>query len=108
VSGRPGEQAREATFEEFLSKAVDEALERAFDVSTAKAVRFYIDTSILSKNPDAYADSVRRMFGKDGGEVVLKSITKNICERAKLPVDPTMLFSLRECVEAVAKQYRSR
>jgi hypothetical protein len=60
------------------------------------------------KNPDAYADSVRRIFGKEGGEVVLKSITKNICEKAKLPVDPTVFFSLRECVTAVAKQYRSR
>jgi hypothetical protein len=108
VSGGPRGQPQEGTLEDFLSSAVDEALERAFDASTAKAFRFYIDTNILLKNPDAYADSVRRIFGKEGGEVVLKSITKNICEKAKLPVDPTVFFSLRECVTAVAKQYRSR
>ena len=108
MSGRPEGLPQETTLEVFLSSAVNEALERSFDASTAKAVSFYIDTNILSKNPDAYADSVLRMFGKGGGEVVLKSITKNICERAKLPVDPTIFFSLRECVEAVRKRYRSR
>jgi hypothetical protein len=106
MSGAPG--AREVTLEEFLASAVDEALERAFDASTAKAVDFYIDANILSKNPDAYADSVRRMFGTEGGEVVLKSITKTIRERAKLPADPTIPLTLGECVRAVAKQYRSR
>jgi hypothetical protein len=108
MSGNPEGRPQEATLEEFLSSAVSEALERSFDSSTAKAVNFYIDTNILSKNPDAYADSVRRMFGKDGSEVVLKSITKNICERAELQVDPTIFFSLRECVDAVRKRYRSR
>jgi hypothetical protein len=108
VSGRQGERPQEATFEEFLLRAVDEALEHAFDASTAKAVRFYIDTNILSKNPDAYADSVRRMFGMAGGEVVLNSIIKNLCQKAKVPLDPAKFSSLRECVEAVAKQYRSR
>jgi len=108
VSGSAKGEPQEATLEDFLSSAVNEALERSFDASTARAVSFYIDTSILSRNPDAYTDSVRRMFGKDGGEVVLKSITKNICERAKPPVDPTIFLSLSECVKAVAKRFRSR
>jgi hypothetical protein len=108
VSGGPGGQTQKTTFEEFLLKAVDEALERAFDASTAKAVRFYIDTNILAKNPAAYADSVRRMFGMTGGEVVLNSIIKNVCQKAKVPLDPAKFSSLRDCIEAVAKQYRSR
>ena len=108
MSGGPGTQTQKATFEEFLLKAVDQALEQSFDVSTAKAVRFYIDTNILAKNPDAYADSVRRMFGMTGGEVVLNSIIKNVCQTAKVPLDPAKFSSLRDCVEAVAKQYRSR
>jgi len=96
---------QENDFEDFLLGAVNEGLEQAFDASTAQAVKFYIDTRILAKNPDAYADSVMRMFGKVGGEIVLNSIMKSISQRGRFPAD-SRWSSLREVVSAVAKQYR--
>jgi hypothetical protein len=107
LSGRPQAQGREATFEEFVVDAVNEALQKTFDASTAKAVQFYIDAHILAKNPDAYADSVLRMFGKVGGDVVIDSVMKNLVQRAGMPDDPKKFSSLKDCVNAVAKRYRS-
>jgi hypothetical protein len=107
VSGQPARQSQE-TLAEFLVRTVDEALEQAFDASTAKAVKFYVDTNIVVKNPDAYADSVLRMFGKIGGELVLASIIKNLCQKAGISEDPKKFSRLRDCVSAVAKQFRSR
>lgn len=92
-------------FEDFLVASVNEALEQAFDSSTAQAVKFYIDTSILVRNPDAYSDSVMKMFGKEGGEVVINSIMKSLSRRANMPPDKKW-SSLRECILAVAKSYR--
>jgi hypothetical protein len=108
LSGQPARQSQEAALAEFLVRTTDEALEQAFDASTAKAVKFYVDTNILVKNPDAYADSVLRMFGKIGGEVVLASVMKNLCQRAGVSEDPKKFSRLRDCVNAVGKQFRSR
>jgi len=94
-------------FETFLVVAVYDALVRTFDASTAQAVQFYIDTGILVKNPDAYADSVMRMFGKVGGEVVINSIMESLSEKANIPAT-TKWSSLRDCVAAVAKRYRAQ
>jgi len=88
--------------------AADDALEKTFDASTAKAVRFYIDTNILVRNPDAYADSVLRMFGKLGGELVISAITKNLTERAGIGDPGQKWTSLRECVRAVERRYHPR
>ena len=105
MSAPPGRQPQRATFDDFLIEAVNEALVKAFDASTAKAVGFYVDPHILANNPDAYADSVLRMFGKAGGEVVLNSITKTITQKANMPPD-TKWRSLRDCVTTVAKRFR--
>ncbi len=105
MSGASGGR-QQTTFQDFLITTANEALEKTFDASTAKAVQFYVDTNILVKNPDAYADSILRMFGKVGGEVVLDSIMKSLLQKAGMPDDPKKFSSLRECINAVAKKFR--
>lgn len=78
----------------------------SFDAATAKAVKFYFDTNIVVKIPDAHADSVLRMFGKIGGELVLVSVIKNLCQKAGISEDPKKFSSLRDCVGAEAKKVR--
>ncbi len=107
MSGLSGGQRQEATFADFVVSAVNDALQKTFDASTAKAVQFYIDANILVKNPDAYADSVLRMFGKVGGDVVLETIMKNLLQKAGMPGDPKKFSNLKDCVNAVAKRYRN-
>jgi hypothetical protein len=107
VSGRSEGQTQASKFEDFVVLSANEALEKTFDSSTAKAVQFYIDARILVRNPDAYAESMLKMFGKEGGKVVLNSIMKTLLQKTGMPEEPQRFPSLRDCVNAVAKQYRS-
>jgi len=106
VSGHPGDPRQETTFRDFIVGAVNDALLKTFDASTAKAVQFYIDTNILVSNPAAYSDSVLRMFGKAGGGVVVDSIKRSLLQKAGISEDPKKYPSLQDSLNAAAKKFR--
>lgn len=63
----------DARFEKVLLEAIEEALVKVFGSETSRSVQFYIDPNIALVDPNAYANSLEKLF-KDGAKVVLEAI----------------------------------
>ena len=106
-------------FNEILFKAVDAALNETVGQSGAKALKFYLDSSLIVKNPDYYSQQLRKIFtgSEAGAQIVEKRITRNLSrliaekrEPAKSasqpnyqPVSESMSF--RDSIEACRSSY---
>ncbi|MBI3023621.1 MAG: hypothetical protein HYY68_07855 [Thaumarchaeota archaeon] len=71
-------------FENILLEAINEALVKVFGSETSRSVQFYIDPNIALVDPNAYANSLEKMF-KDGAKVVLEAIIEALRERTGRP-----------------------
>ena len=68
---------RGESFDSILLKAVDIALSGTLGASGAVAVKFYVDTSALLKNPEAFQESLRKLFkGSEYGPNLLEQKIK--------------------------------
>lgn len=65
--------SRVGSFDSILLKAVDVALSNTLGGSGAYAVKFYVDTSAILKNPEAFQESLRKLFkGSEYGPKLLE------------------------------------
>lgn len=91
-------------FEEILKEAIDLSLDEVFGKDTAKAVRFYVDTSIALKDISYYEKVLRGIF-LDGADLIIDKIGKNLSKRINFEWKKGM--SLKEVVE-LAKKFFSQ
>ena len=94
---------REASFDELLLKTIDEELTNALGPSSSRAVKFYVDSHIALREPDTYADSLRKLLGQ-AADVLLSRISTKICEIAG--INKRDWLSFKECVKAVRAAFR--
>ena len=81
--------------QEVLRESVGQALSASLGRNEARAVEFYVDSSIVAVNPGLYARSLARIFGS-GADVLLNAIIKKICENVGL--ESSGIDTLEACV----------
>ncbi len=93
------------TFENLLLQAIDDGLTKILGSDAARAVKFYVDPRIASRNADSYARSLERMF-MDGAKVMIIAIEDTLCDMTGL--DKRDWRSLAECVSAARQKHAAR
>jgi hypothetical protein len=83
-------------FEVRFRNTIEATLKKTFGVLTAKSIFFYVDTSIALKNPDFYADSLKRIFGPTGSAAILRSLVSDVS--ATFGLEKSDWSSFSECV----------
>ena len=60
-------------FDEILLRALDSALINALGESAAKAVKFYVDTSVIIKDPQVFEELLMKLFsGSNAGSRIIE------------------------------------
>jgi hypothetical protein len=94
-------------FDELLVEATDTALTTTVGESVAKAIKFYMDLSLVSKDIDRF----RRQLNKfvPGSKLLENQIKRNLAE--SLDADRTLVIStdadLKDFVESCRAEYSS-
>ena len=92
------------SFESAVTQAVRNSMKKNFGESTAKALEFYFDSSMVARNPVGYERMLRKTF-KAGADHMVKIIEQEIFRVAG--AEPREGLSLEQCVEA-ARTARSK
>ena len=92
-------------FSGLLQSAIDAGLVSFFGENTAKSVKFYVDTSIALRDPDAYVKFLKGIF-REGTTLIVRFLCDQICE--KVGLEKRAWSSLGECVKSARNFYKNR
>lgn len=88
-------------FDEILVQATDDALSSTVGVPIARAIKFYVDLSLISKDIDKFRLQLNKFVG--GSKVVEDRIIRNLAEsldsERSLILEPEKVVDLKEFVE---------
>ncbi len=99
-------------FDAILLRAIDQALVNALGDSAAKAVKFYVDTSVILKDPRAFEELMEKLFsGSNAGsrlieENIRKSLTESLNENfsIKIPTEELKGKEFKQFVQHCRKK----
>jgi len=92
-------------FEEILREAVEEALREALGLSEARALKFYVDPSVIMENPAESYKVLERLFGAKA-KLIAESVRRRLCELLRIENLPTTGFE--ETINAARYLYLRR
>lgn len=84
------EIVQKSGFNEIVYRAVDSALNEMIGESGAKALKFYVDTSLIVKDPDYYSLQLRKIFNgsESGAQMLERRIAANLSKLVAERTDP--------------------
>ena len=95
------------SFEKLLDMVISEVISKMLEAEVWRALTFYFDTKIATRDPEAFARVLEKIFGAPS-KTIGRMVVKTLCAKLGIPPDRTDKKEFAEGISIAKARFPSQ